>query len=48
MIDTIVVPMDRYLDLLEAEKFIDALREAGVDNWDGYSHALEIWKENKE
>ena len=31
---------ERYNELLKAEKFIYALEEAGVDNWDGYEIAL--------
>lgn len=36
------VEEERYQQLLDAERFLDALRAAGVDNWDGYSYAHEL------
>lgn len=38
---TVTIPLDMYHDLLEVEKFLQALEEAGVDNWHGYEYALE-------
>ncbi len=32
---------ERYKELLEAEKLLFALQAAGVDNWEGYSIAIE-------
>lgn len=41
--DTMVtIPQARYKELLRAEAKLDALEQAGVDNWEGYSHAMEI------
>jgi hypothetical protein len=31
-----------YDKLLYATKELSALQEAGVDNWEGYSHAMDI------
>ena len=28
--------------LLEAESILEALRAAGVDNWEGYGYAMEL------
>ena len=40
--ETICVTKSQYESLLEDSKFLEALRQAGVDNWDGYSYAFEI------
>lgn len=37
-----------YADLLEARLFLNALRSAGVDNWEGYDYALELYDEQRE
>ncbi len=44
-----VIELRRYLDELEdtTNKYY-ALEASGVDNWDGYSYAMEELKENKE
>ena len=44
-----IIELRRYLDELEdaANKYY-ALEVRGVDNWDGYSYAMEELKENKE
>ena len=35
----------RYKELLKAEKKLEALEAAGVDNWDGYEIAMEqFWE----
>lgn len=48
--DTTVVSMskERYKELLDAEEFLEALRLAGVDNWDGYDYALDYFLQDKE
>ncbi len=33
------VKESRYQELLQKEKLLNALRDAGVDNWEGYSEA---------
>jgi hypothetical protein len=30
-----------YTDLLQESKIVRALQNAGVDNWDGYSYAMQ-------
>lgn len=41
--DTVNIPRDEYESLLEDSAFLESLRQAGVDNWDGFDHALEIF-----
>lgn len=41
-----VVPTERYLELLRAERLLHALQAGGVDNWDGYDFALEALGED--
>lgn len=43
MDDTVNIPKTEYNDLLEDSAFLGALEQAGVDNWDGYDFALEIF-----
>ncbi|MBS7457682.1 hypothetical protein [Coralloluteibacterium stylophorae] len=45
--DTVTIPREEYEELLEDQRFIEALRAAGVDNWDGYDYALEIFQEGQ-
>jgi hypothetical protein len=45
MPEEITISRDEYERLLDAERYLDALYAAGVDNWDGYSYALEIYNE---
>lgn len=35
------VSRTRLLELLQAESFLNCLEDAGVDNWEGYSEAME-------
>ncbi len=42
---TVTIPEDTYEELLDDSQFLDALKAAGVDNWDGYEVAHEILKE---
>lgn len=37
---------ERYEYLIERDAWLEALEQAGVDNWEGYDEALEIYKEN--
>lgn len=45
--DSEVVEIDksRYKYLLESEAMLQALRSAGVDNWGGYSFAIDLYEE---
>jgi hypothetical protein len=40
--DNITITKKEYDQLLEDSEFLEALKQAGVDNWDGYSYACEI------
>jgi hypothetical protein len=39
-VDTVTLYLWRYQELLKAERQLNALENAGVDNWDGYAEAL--------
>ena len=41
--DCIVISIDMYKKLCEDQRFLDALKSAGVDNWDGWDHAIDIF-----
>lgn len=41
----VTIPLSEYNELKESDKFLDALRAAGVDNWIGYEEAQEIYNE---
>lgn len=45
MQETIEISLDRFEELLESEKVLNTLIAAGVDNWSGYSFALELMDE---
>lgn len=40
MEDTVTISYSEYERLLKAEAFLEALEEAGVDNWEGYAKAI--------
>lgn len=40
--ETITISKKEYDSLIEDSEFLEALRQAGVDNWEGYSYAVEI------
>ncbi len=42
---TVTITEERYYELIEASKFLEALQAAGVDNWNGYEYAQEIMEE---
>jgi hypothetical protein len=44
----ITIPAGRFEELTNAEATLSALEAAGVDNWEGYDHAMEILNENTE
>ena len=44
--EQVTISKTEYARLLEDQRFLDALSAAGVDNWDGYSYALEIFHES--
>ena len=42
------VPANVLLDLINSSSFCDALEDAGVDCWEGYDNANEVWNELEE
>ena len=46
--DKITIMRSEYDELVSDSRFLDALRDAGVDNWDGYQRAVEIIAEEVE
>lgn len=46
--EMITVSQEEYDDLVSDVAFLRALEAAGVDNWEGYDYACEIFQENKE
>ena len=40
--EPVVIERKRYEELLEAEAWLRALEEAGVDNWPGIEEAIRI------
>ena len=43
--EEVIISKDKLEELLDEVKFLEALRAAGVDNWDGYDYALEIYRD---
>lgn len=39
--DTITISKEEYNELIDDQNLLNALRSAGVDNWEGYDYALE-------
>lgn len=40
--ETITIPIEKYYRLRDAAWRLNALENAGVDNWDGYDYAVEL------
>ena len=45
--EIITISVEHYDEILDDVRFLNALRAAGVDNWDGYDYALEIYNEEE-
>ena len=43
MTKLVEITSERLAELLQAEQMLAALEAAGVDNWDGYDYAMEIY-----
>ena len=43
--ETVTISKEEYDQLIKDQEFLEALRGAGVDNWEGYDYAIEIMKE---
>ena len=39
----ITISQTQYLELLDDQKLLDALRAVGVDNWQGWDDALDMY-----
>lgn len=44
--DTVTISREEYLKLLSDRDFVNALKAAGVDNWEGYDYARELMQED--
>lgn len=42
----ITILKELYEKFLDDSKMLEALQEAGVDNWEGYDEAMRIYNEN--
>jgi len=42
----IAIPRERYESLIKSEATLNALENAGVDNWSGYGFAMELLEES--
>lgn len=43
--DAITISQERYNELIKDSDFLEALRAAGVDNWEGYDIAIDMLNE---
>lgn len=41
-IEMVTITKEEYDELIEQVEFLECLRGAGVDNWDGYEYAQEM------
>lgn len=41
--ELIVITKREYLELWDAARVLDALHAGGVDNWEGYEDAIELY-----
>jgi len=44
----VTIPAGRFEELTDAEAKLNALEAAGVDNWEGYDHAMDILNETED
>jgi len=45
MSEMMTITKERYEELWNAETMLNALEEAGVDNWEGHCEAIDIYNE---
>jgi hypothetical protein len=45
--ETVTISKKEYESLLEDRKWLQALENAGVDNWEGYDYARELMNEDE-
>ncbi|QMV48642.1 hypothetical protein [Bacillus phage SPO1L3] len=46
--ETITIPVEEYQHLIDRVSFLDCLESAGVDNWNGYGEAQEMYNGDSE
>ena len=46
--ETVTISKSRYDSLLDAERWVECLNAAGVDNWEGYAMAQEMCSDSDE
>lgn len=46
--DTVNIPVGEYYQLLADSRFLECLRVGGVDSWDFYSDAIQLFEETKD
>jgi hypothetical protein len=44
--DTVTISKSIYEHLLHDSRWLECLEAAGVDNWDGYEYARQIYRED--
>ena len=45
---SVTISQAEYQNLLDDSAFLEALRAAGVDNWEGFDEAVRIYQEDTE
>ena len=46
--ETVTISKKDYEKLIEDQFWLNCLESAGVDNWDGYDEAIELFKQDEE
>jgi len=44
----VTISKEKYLSLIESERWLTCLESAGVDNWDGISYAYELLEQEED
>lgn len=47
-VETVTIPKKEYEDLLDSQLELNCIHSAGVDNWCGYSDAMEMKEQQQE
>lgn len=45
--EMVLIPKSEYESLLKDSRWLQCLEDAGVDNWQGYDYACDLWKEEE-
>ena len=43
--DIVTITREEYIELLDCKERLECLEAAGVDNWEGYDYAMEMYSE---